>query len=57
MKHGAQLNNPAGVALDSAGNLYIADASNHRIRVLTRSTDSGGGRAPLLEEIRGLLPF
>jgi sugar lactone lactonase YvrE len=29
---GAQLNNPSGVATDSAGNLYIADTANHRIR-------------------------
>ena len=28
----ARLNNPRGVALDSAGNLYIADNANHRIR-------------------------
>jgi len=28
----ARLNNPNGVALDRAGNLYIADTSNHRIR-------------------------
>ncbi|MFT3792183.1 MAG: Ig-like domain repeat protein [Rudaea sp.] len=28
----AQLNNPAAVTIDRAGNLYIADASNHRIR-------------------------
>ncbi len=28
----AQLRGPAGVALDGAGNLYIADAGNHRIR-------------------------
>ena len=28
----ASLSNPSGVALDSMGNLYIADHSNHRIR-------------------------
>jgi len=28
----AQLNNPAGIAVDSAGNLYIADTLNYRIR-------------------------
>jgi sugar lactone lactonase YvrE len=31
----AQLNQPAGVALDSSGNLYIADAVNSRIRMVT----------------------
>jgi uncharacterized protein (TIGR03437 family) len=31
----SELNAPGGVALDSAGNLYIADTYNHRIRVLT----------------------
>ncbi len=29
---------PAGVTLDSAGNIYIADISNHRIRKVTVST-------------------
>jgi sugar lactone lactonase YvrE len=31
----AQIGPPAGVALDSAGNLYIADYFNHRIRKVT----------------------
>jgi uncharacterized protein (TIGR03437 family) len=31
----AQLNLPEGVAVDSAGNIYIADVQNNRIRVLT----------------------
>lgn len=31
----AQLNNPIGIATDAAGNLYIADANNSRIRKVT----------------------
>ena len=31
----AELNNPAGVAVDSSGNLYIADCNNSRVRVIT----------------------
>jgi sugar lactone lactonase YvrE len=34
----AELNNPTGVALDSSGNLYIADSVNNRIRQI----DSAG---------------
>src|SRR5439155_1658368 len=44
----AQLNAPVGVALDPAGNLYIADRDNHRIRKVTPggviSTYAGTGR-------------
>jgi YVTN family beta-propeller protein len=33
----AQLNQPRGVTFDPAGNLYIADTINHRIRIVTPS--------------------
>jgi sugar lactone lactonase YvrE len=45
----AQLNYPTGVAVDSSGNLYIADEFNHRIRKVTPggtiSTVAGTGTA------------
>jgi sugar lactone lactonase YvrE len=31
----ARFNNPSGVAVDGAGNLYVADTSNHTIRAIT----------------------
>jgi len=43
----AQLAQPEGLAVDSAGNLYIADAANHRVRMVapdgTISTIAGNG--------------
>jgi sugar lactone lactonase YvrE len=43
----AQLNQPSAVAVDSAGNIYIADSGNNRIRVVptsgTISTFAGTG--------------
>jgi len=46
---GAELSGPAGMAFDGAGNLYIADRDNNRIRVLltngTIATVAGNGSA------------
>ncbi|MBZ5580784.1 MAG: hypothetical protein LAQ30_01025 [Acidobacteriia bacterium] len=44
----AQLNGPQGVAVDSAGNVYIADAMNNRVRVVSSAgiinTFAGNGQ-------------
>ena len=37
----AQLDFPKGVAVDSRGNLYIADSNNNRVRVVEYSDDHG----------------
>ncbi|WP_263409943.1 NHL domain-containing protein [Terriglobus tenax] len=34
----AQLDTPAGIAVDASGNLYIADSHNHRIRRVSNGT-------------------
>jgi sugar lactone lactonase YvrE len=47
----AQLNRPNGVVSDAAGNLFISDAGNHRVRkvspsgIITTVAGNGGGRA------------
>ena len=50
----AQLNLPYGIAVDSAGNLYIADLGNSRIRRVSPdgiiSTYAGGGAAGASDE-------
>jgi uncharacterized protein (TIGR03437 family) len=47
---GAELNNPLSLAIDAAGDLYMADAGNFRIRKITASTGvistvAGSGKA------------
>jgi trimeric autotransporter adhesin len=44
----ATLNNPTGIAVDGAGNIYIADTNNNRIRLVSNgviSTFAGTGAA------------
>jgi uncharacterized protein (TIGR03437 family) len=38
----AQLNGPAGIAIDSSGNIYIADSVDNKIRLVTASTGNIG---------------
>jgi sugar lactone lactonase YvrE len=50
----AELNGPAGVAVDVHGNIYIADASNNRIRMISAQTGdittvAGNGTAGYVE--------
>ncbi len=49
----ARFNGPAGVATDAAGDVYVADMGNHRIRKITRdgkvSTLAGTGKAGFID--------
>ncbi|MGW3208645.1 NHL domain-containing protein [Streptomyces sp. NPDC001135] len=51
---GTKLYNPYGVAVDGAGNLYIADVSNHRVRKVTPNgtitTVAGNGQAGFVSD-------
>jgi uncharacterized protein (TIGR03437 family) len=54
----ATLNQPYGLAIDPAGNLYIADLGNARIREVTPDgkiqTVAGGGSTPQPKAVNGL---
>lgn len=51
----ATINSPAGVALDGAGNLYIGDQYNHRIRKVSPGTDGvlNGGSDETITTVAG----
>ncbi|HEV7406822.1 MAG TPA: hypothetical protein VGO11_27985 [Chthoniobacteraceae bacterium] len=40
---GARFSSPHGIAVDRAGNLYVADTSNHQIRMITGPGGGSGG--------------
>jgi sugar lactone lactonase YvrE len=52
----AQLNTPQGIAIDAAGNLYIAESINRRVRKVSPAglitTVAGGGTAAVTEGAR-----
>ncbi|HKE22335.1 MAG TPA: hypothetical protein VKB88_08090 [Bryobacteraceae bacterium] len=57
---GAQLSNPQGVAVDNAGNIFIADSQDHRIRKATPGgtiTTVAGNSPPIAGNPGGPLYF
>lgn len=61
----ARFNTPGGIAIDSAGNLYVADSNNHRIRIIptvgasagTVSLFAGSGTATFADGIGSAASF
>jgi len=55
----ASFNGPGGIGVDRLGNVYVADAFNHKIRKITPSgsvsTLAGTGHAGYVDEAHGLL--
>jgi len=49
----ARFRGPSGVALDSLGNVYVADSNNHRIRKITKKVDDAGDETWTVSTLAG----
>jgi RHS repeat-associated protein len=47
----ATMNSPGGIALDSAGDLYVADSANHRVQEVAHSTGTQWGQSMTANDI------
>ena len=47
----ATMNSPGGIALDSAGDLYVADSANHRVQEVADSTGTQWGQSMTANDI------
>jgi serine/threonine protein kinase len=56
MGSGARFNNPFGIAVDSSGNIYVADANNHTIRIVSNVASSPTPRANLQQPAEQTVP-
>jgi len=53
----ARFNEPSGVAVDSSGNVYVADKNNHRIRKITKEVDDAGDETWTVSTIATTVQF
>jgi hypothetical protein len=52
----AQMNKPSGIKIDAAGNFYIPDSLNHRIRIIGSNSCVTGIKTAIQEEMKFVYP-